>query len=187
LIIKKGLSVKIENLRNWLEVIGIFGVLVSLLFVGVQLRQDKELGASEVVGSWMEQGSSLRTLIASNADTWYRACLGEDLQKSEKIIAQAIWQQYGQYQFSRWTMSQTGIFKSERAAQVAANNVAMHLVSFPALREMDSLRWSASADITEPQPDWSAGFGILIEARLETLTNIDPNRHLDISLCGMTL
>ena len=176
---------KIEDLRSWLEVIGIFGVLVSLLFVGVQLRQDKELGTSEVVGSWMEQSNSLRTLIASNADTWYRACLGEELIKSEKIVAQAIWLQYGQYQFSRWAMSQNGIFRSERSAQVAANNIAMHLVSFPVFREMDSLRSSVSADITEPRPDWAAGFVELVEARLEALTNIDSNRHLDISLCGV--
>lgn len=36
------------KIRNWLEVIGIFGVIASLIFVGLQMRQSQKIAMSSV-------------------------------------------------------------------------------------------------------------------------------------------
>ena len=43
-----------ENLRDWLEIIGIFGVIASLIFVGLQLKQDREIAAA---GAFQERSA----------------------------------------------------------------------------------------------------------------------------------
>jgi hypothetical protein len=174
-----------ESIRGWLEIIGIFGVLASLIFVGMQLKQDRQLSVVETLDGWMDQGSSLLELVASNAEVWHRACLGDELTAHERITAQAIWQSFGRYQFGRWVVSLNGTNQSERHGLVAANVVAMNLISFPALREMSELGFSVSADLRQTRPDWSDGFDVLVRTRLEALADLDPSHHLDIALCGL--
>jgi hypothetical protein len=174
-----------ESLRGWLEIIGIFGVLASLIFVGIQLKQDRELSTVETLDGWMDQGSSLLELIASNSDVWHRACLGEELTDQERIVAQAISHSFFRYQFGRWVVSTIGTNQGARHGLVAANTVAMNLISFPALQEMLNSAFSRSAELRQSQPDWSDGFGALLSERMEVLTDLEPSRRLDVSLCGM--
>ena len=185
--IRELISLTTKQLRSWLELIGIFGVLLSLLFVGYQLRQDKELGMSEVVGSWTSRRNDLLQAIAENADTWRRACLGEELTKTEEMIARGIWSQYGTHQFSTWIMSQQGALRNDRSFYLAANNIALHLVSFPALQQMDSQNPLWKADIDAPTPEWVAGFGVIINDRLEALKSLNAGQLLDVSQCGLDI
>ena len=177
-----------KQLRSWLELIGIFGVLLSLLFVGFQLKQDKELGMSEVVGSWTSRKNDVRQAIADNADTWRKACLGEELTKTEEMIARGIWDQYAVHQFSTWIMSRQGALANDRSYYLAPNNMALHLVSFPALQQLgrpnNPLR---DAGIEASPPEWVSGFGVLINERLEKLKDLDADQLLDVSECGLDI
>ena len=44
----------LKNLRDWLEVIGIFGVIASLVFVGLQLQQDRAIA---MAGAFQERSA----------------------------------------------------------------------------------------------------------------------------------
>ena len=44
----------LKNFRDWLEVIGIFGVIASLVFVGLQLQQDREIA---MAGAFQERSA----------------------------------------------------------------------------------------------------------------------------------
>ena len=38
-----------KELNDWLQVVGLFGVLGGLIFVGLQLRQDRQVAQSETI------------------------------------------------------------------------------------------------------------------------------------------
>ena len=82
-------------------------------------------------------------------------------------------------------MSTIGTNQSTRHGLVAADTVALNLISFPALQEMLNSAFSRSAELRQSQPDWSDDFGALLSTRMEALADLERSRHLDVSLCGM--
>lgn len=40
------MTVTTSKVRDWLEIVGLFGVIVSLVFVGLQIRQDREIAVA---------------------------------------------------------------------------------------------------------------------------------------------
>jgi hypothetical protein len=70
---------KNKYLEDRIQGIGLLGVMGSLIFVGLQVKQADEVGIMDVLDGTAERGHELSTLIAENANVWYRACLGEEL------------------------------------------------------------------------------------------------------------
>lgn len=58
----------IEKIRGWLEVIGIFGVIASLVFVGIQIRQDQEIAKASMYQARSEMLSQAMASAASNTE-----------------------------------------------------------------------------------------------------------------------
>jgi len=64
----------IKQLRDWLELAGIFGVILSLVFVGFQLKQDREIALSMAMQARTEttiqniQGLASNPIYASALD-----------------------------------------------------------------------------------------------------------------------
>lgn len=58
----------IEKLRGWLEVIGIFGVIASLVFVGVQIKQDQEIARAGMYQARSEMLSQAMASAAANTE-----------------------------------------------------------------------------------------------------------------------
>ena len=54
---------KARKLEDWLQIIGLFGVIGSLIFVGLQMKQDREIALSEIwqarTAAVVEQSSTL--------------------------------------------------------------------------------------------------------------------------------
>ncbi len=55
---------KTRKLEDWLQTIGLFGVVGSLIFVGLQLKQDREIALSEI---WQARTASVIDQISSAA------------------------------------------------------------------------------------------------------------------------
>ena len=66
-----------EKLRNWLEIIGIFSVVASLVFVGLQMRQAHKISLSQTYQSRTTAAAEFNTAFASNpaALSAYAKCL----------------------------------------------------------------------------------------------------------------
>ena len=62
----KGLKLNIKQLRDWLELAGIFGVILSLIFVGFQLKQDREIALSMAMQARTETTIQNIQELASN-------------------------------------------------------------------------------------------------------------------------
>jgi hypothetical protein len=98
------------KLKDWMQVVGIFAVVASLLFVGLQMKQTHEIALGEALVNVSAIGIEERSLIAAHADTWQKACLGEQLTAQERVIAANIFFNYVQNSFNSWIrIRETGI------------------------------------------------------------------------------
>ena len=75
--------------RHWkdiVEIVGIAAIIASLIFVGLQLKQEQQIALSEIIQA--DEGSSTRLDLAvvENADLWLKANSGELLTERESLI-----------------------------------------------------------------------------------------------------
>ncbi|MEM7430801.1 MAG: hypothetical protein AAF351_02560 [Pseudomonadota bacterium] len=55
-----------QKVRDWLEIIGIFAVVASLVFVGLQMRQDHKIQLSQAYQSRTAAAAEWNTALAAN-------------------------------------------------------------------------------------------------------------------------
>ena len=57
------------KLHDWLQIVGLFGVIASLAFVGLQLRQDREIAIAAAYQARTSSSSESLAALAANAVT----------------------------------------------------------------------------------------------------------------------
>ena len=123
------------NMSNWkdtAELVGIAAIVASLVFVGQQLRQDRNVAQADAWLQLVETQVSLAQLIGEHADVWSRGLNGEELSDTDQLkfnqIAFAVEQQHA----SRFARSNLGIRR--RSANDAAVDYAEEVYMYPGLR-----------------------------------------------------
>jgi len=74
-----------ENIKDWLEIVGMAAIVASLLFVGLQIRQDQRIALMETVGSDSSLNAQLADVLQGNGELWRKGLDGEELSKAEQI------------------------------------------------------------------------------------------------------
>ena len=77
------------NKQSWkdtAELVGIVAILLSLIFVGVQLKQARVIAASEMNISLVEIGIESAKLINENVEIWLKGNAGGELDQRESTI-----------------------------------------------------------------------------------------------------
>ena len=59
---------KSETLSDWLQIAGLFGIMASLFFVGVQVRQTQAIGEGESATNFIASTIAAREMLAGHAD-----------------------------------------------------------------------------------------------------------------------
>ena len=77
---------KRTNWRDTAELVDIAAMVASLVFVGLQLRQDERTAQLEQFGRAEEQLRGISELIAEHADLWYGGCSGAELGDGDQVI-----------------------------------------------------------------------------------------------------
>ena len=77
---------KQTKLRDWLEIVGIFAVVVSLIFVGLQIQQTQNIAIAEMNWNNMISEMESRSAIYEYPDVWAKGNAGETLNSSESVI-----------------------------------------------------------------------------------------------------
>ncbi|MEM7431964.1 MAG: hypothetical protein AAF351_08490 [Pseudomonadota bacterium] len=120
-----------EKLRMWFEVIGITAVVASLIFVGVQLRQEQEIASGQYAYDWLNAKIELSNLVAENKDIWVAGLKGEELSEVDSAVLDAM--------ISAWVGFQTARYRNRllisggSEAEVALE-VANSMHTFPRLK-----------------------------------------------------
>lgn len=77
---------KQDKFRDWLEIVGIFAVVVSLAFVGLQMRQTQEIAVAEMGWNNMIAEMESRSAIYEFPEIWAKGNAGETLNPIENHI-----------------------------------------------------------------------------------------------------
>jgi hypothetical protein len=182
---RDGLDMDSEKLHDWLQIVGLAAVVGSLIFVGLQVKQEDDIAFAEVAESTSTRGIQQRALVADHADTWQKACLGSELTAAEKVIAGNIYTNYIQGNYNTWErLELTGIGESF-SNRFLTDSFAANIHRYPGFARM--ARSSSEWDELGVRRD-----AVLVERyvlalfeRLAELKQLEPNPNADVMWCGV--
>lgn len=77
---------KSTNWKDIAELAGIAAIVVSLVFVGLQLRQDRVVALAQTYQSSLQSAIELNVAMAEHAEVWAKARKTSDLTDAETIV-----------------------------------------------------------------------------------------------------
>ena len=76
-----------QKLNDWLQIVGLFGVIGSLIFVGLQLKQTQEIALSEAYQSRTSSSVDLNASLISSPE-WLSGMSKVYLDRTEELTMQ---------------------------------------------------------------------------------------------------
>lgn len=118
--------------KEVLEFIGFLGLIASLIFVGLQIRQDHIIARVQNAADFDDTMIEYARVINANRDVWIQGLHGAELSAQDQVtfesVAFAVWQKFsGLYQRDR--------LLDERDPQSVARQLAAELFVFRGLRQ----------------------------------------------------
>ena len=173
-----------QKLHDWLQIFGIPAVVGSLMFVGLQIKQSDDIALAEVFESSAARGIEQRALVAEHPDTWQKACLGEELDASERTIAANIYFAYLQGNFNTWQRYRiTGFGGVDPRYLVDAFAANIH--RYPGFKQM-AVSWDEWAKLGARFDDEIAKeYLAAVLQRVSELEQLEPEPAADVMWCGV--
>ena len=91
------------DLGQAIGIVANVGVIGGLIFVGFQLRQDREIATIDSIQSSMSMRVSSFQLLVENSDLWVRGLANDSLSAEESVIFDALAEARDAYYFSNYT------------------------------------------------------------------------------------
>jgi len=134
------------NTKNWkdiAELIGIGAIVASLVFVGLEMRQSRDIAMSELLLAYMQASEDARRDLNDHMDLWVRANNGEEISiEGAAIIANLVNDQENQAFFLSTQLARLG----SSTPDIVVLNFARWLHKYPAARTA----WQARKDANSP-------------------------------------
>ena len=125
--------------KDGVEFVGVVAIVASLIFVGMEMRQSRDIALSERAVNMLMAEIEIRRPIYEFPDIWARGNAGEELNPSEAVIYSNLIRDINAYGFQRRLSAQ--IVDSESSVKAASWDMAGFLHENPgARREWDVLR-----------------------------------------------
>jgi hypothetical protein len=81
---------KSRSWRDVAEFIGIAAIVISLIFVGLQVRQDHQIARAQANTDFNSSQIEIANLLTTNGKLWGKGLSGEELTLEEEIAFEAI-------------------------------------------------------------------------------------------------
>ena len=78
------------KLNDWMQVIGIFAVVASLIFVALQIRQDQAIAQAMIWSETEGSVNEMAQLFNQHPEIWIRGLKGEEMSEAEGLIFMSI-------------------------------------------------------------------------------------------------
>jgi hypothetical protein len=172
------------KLNDWLQIIGMLGIIASLVFVGLQVNQTQRVGEGEEIASFVELSTNMRTLFIEHADVWRKACAGEELSAEGQTKAAMLYKAYTELAYNFGAASRAGI--SQSSSQFLINRFAANIHRYPGFAELAATHnvWTLQGERGRDIEDVRL-FAKAITARLAVLKEIEPDPDFDVKWCGI--
>jgi hypothetical protein len=132
--------VKRTHWKDYAELIGIGAIVASLIFVGQQLRLDRQIAMGEAWLHFVEAQLSLSELIGHNSELWIKGLDGEELSQADQLRFDEIVRAVEAGFSSRFARSSMGVRAGP--ADWEALKFAHEMYVHVGLRESVLRRWS---------------------------------------------
>ena len=127
------------NWKDAAELAGMSAIVASLVFVGLQMRQTRDIALTENGWSVMMGAIESRRPIYEFPDIWTKGNAGDELNSSEEVIYTTLIRDFNERQF--WGFNNATTLDNDYAASIASMDTAGFLYENPgARREWESLR-----------------------------------------------
>ena len=156
------------------ESIAIMSVVLSLLFVGYELRQSQSIAIFDGAIAAEEARFNLRSLQVENIEVWQKGCRGSELSEIEKGIFNKIVDTVNFRRFTGWRRANLGMV--EREPEAFARDIALDRYSFPGF----NTGW---LEIVGGRQIWGA-WEKSIDSIYESLKAESASSTLPLSNCG---
>ncbi len=156
---------KYPSWREIAELIGVTAIVASLIFVGLQLQQDRRIGIADTLIMRAEITANITQLVNDNRDVWINGLNGAELSEADELTFYAIAEAIESHLFGQYVRARVIGAGSPEDSQ---RGYAMAIYTYPGLRRIfvqdgDSRRAARKAQGRSPVSD---GFRTGAEAYL---------------------
>jgi len=105
------------KLSDWLQVTGLFGVIISLVFVGLEIQQSRQIAIADIYQQRAEmivQVNSIRLTSENLHETRRKLEAGETLTNTEQSLLDQSWNPYFNYVENNHFQYQLGLLSEEQ-------------------------------------------------------------------------
>ena len=169
--------------KDTVELIGVFAIVASLIFVGLQLKQEDEVAQLEMFDRSAEQQRELADLITQHADVWQRGCVGEELSDTDQLVFAQIHNQFIVHTYLRWLRFKVSDFAGSDG-QYLIDAYAANIHRYPGIAAASEKRSEWAAEGRRYTDQYVDEYRDLVAARLEELKVIEPTPRWDAKFCG---
>lgn len=170
------------KLRDWIEVIGIFALVASLVFVGLQIKQTEEIGQGEAAVNLSTITSSFRNTVINNAEVWRRGCMGEELSGGEQTQFAQMYYSYSATAYWVWLANERGVLDTE--TNIVTNAYAANIHRYPGIAKLNASKQLWSKEGSRQDLLSLRQFQAAVRTRLAELEQIEPEPLSDPDWCG---
>ena len=172
-----------QQVHDWLQILGMLGIIASLIFVGVQVNQTQRIGEGEAATNYQQSLIAARELIVNNADVWARGCMGEEMSVTDQVRFAQLYRTYTQVTFFGWLAARNGILEVDGAEAINAFVANQH--RYPGFAQMRDAWVEWAEEGLAPESEIVIIFISAIRDRLAELREIEPDPQFDVMFCGM--
>jgi len=170
------------KLNDWLQVLGIFALVASLIFVGLQMKQTQEIGQGEAAANILESTNSFRNTIISNAEVWRSGCMGEELSQGDQTKFAKMYSSYIATVYWLWLANDIGVIQFDAGTIESAFAANIH--RYPGISEIGLSKGRWSAEGSKVNLIGVERFREAIQARLAELRKVEPVPLSNPDWCG---
>jgi len=129
-----------QSWKDLLEAVGIIAIIGSLIFVGVQLSQDRQIAEAQLSTDAEIKQLELSNLISQNRGVWLRGLRGDELSPEEEVSFETLVHSITAKYDSMWIRADRSLV--DRNMDELRRGFGIHIYSHPGLRRV----WSKRCD-----------------------------------------
>lgn len=127
------MPLKTTNWKDIAELIGIAAIVVSLIFVGLQIQQDREIATAQLFANYDNTILEWGGLISENHDVWSRGLKGKELDEAERAAFYTLGGTFFFKEGGRFVRART---MSSYSPSLVVDYVAQTIFKYPSLESV---------------------------------------------------